>query len=122
MNLNKHYIENIKKILKRILCLLPAHLKLQNAIIIKYDCLEYLKNDDIHKLVLLDVPYIGSEYTCAVKRYNYKPFHKKVAECIHLAKYPFLYYCRSTPPKADNTFTKEQGTYHEDETNLPFYR
>ena len=84
---------------------------MQNAIITQEDCLKYLKNDDIHKLVLLDVPYIGSEHTCAIKGYKYKPFHEKVAECLQIAKYPFLYYCRSTPPKSDKTFTQKQGEH-----------
>lgn len=109
--LSKKYPDNLDKILNRVFRFLPAHLKLQNAIITQEDCLKYLKNDDIHKLVLLDVPYIGSEHTCAIKGYKYKPFHEKVAEFLHNAGYPFLYYCRSTPPKSDNAFTKEQGEH-----------
>ncbi len=107
--LSKKYPDNFDKILNRVFRFLPAHLKLQNAIITQQDCLEYLKNNDTYKFVLLDVPYIGSEHTCAIKEYKYKPFHEKVAECLQNAQYPFLYYCRSTPPKSDNTFTKEQG-------------
>ena len=109
--LSKQYIENSNKILNRVFRFLPAHLKLQTATITQTDCLKYLMNDDIHKLVLLDVPYIGSEHTCAVKGYNYKPFHEKVAEFLHNAGYPFLYYCRSTPPKSATTFTREQGEH-----------
>ena len=109
--LSKKYPDNLDKILNRVFRFLPAHLKLQNAIITQEDCLKYLKNDDIHKLVLLDVPYIGSEHTCAIKGYKYKPFHEKVAEFLHNAGYPFLYYCRSTPPKSDTTFTREQGEH-----------
>ena len=109
--IDKAMIEGSDKILKRVLRFLPAHLKLRNAKITQEDCLKYLKNDNIHKLVLLDVPYIGSEYTCAIRGYNYKPFHEKVAECLQNAGYPFLYYCRSTPPKSDNAFTKEQGEH-----------
>ncbi len=107
--ISKRYMETSDKILNSVLRFLPAHLKLRNAIITQDDCLKYLENHDINKLVLLDVPYIGSEHTCAIKGYKYKPFHKTVAECLQNAQYPFLYYCRSTPPKSDNTFTKEQG-------------
>lgn len=109
--ISKQYPENTKKILTRVLHFLPAQLKLQKAIITQEDCLKYLKNDDTKKFVILDVPYIGSEHTCAIRGYNYKPFHEKVAECLQNAGYPFLYYCRSTPPKSDNAFTKEQGEH-----------
>ena len=109
--LSKKYPDNFDKILNRVLRFLPAHLKLQNATITQQDCLEYLKNNDTYKFVLLDVPYIGSEYTCAVKGYSYKPFHQKVAEFLYTANYSFLYYCRSTPPKSDTTFAKEQGEH-----------
>lgn len=57
-----------------------------------------------NKLVLLDVPYIGSENTCAVTGYKYQPFHKKISDFLQSAKYSFLYYCRSTPPKSDSMF------------------
>lgn len=90
--------------MERIFRFLPAHLKLQNAVITQQDCLGYLKNDDTEKLLLLDVPYIGSEHTCAVTGYKYQPFHQKVADFLQNAEYPFLYYCRSTPPKSDNAF------------------
>lgn len=63
------------------------------------------------KLVLLDVPYIGSEYTCSVDGYNYSRFHKKIADNLLNADYPFLYYCRSTPPKANNPHNKHNATY-----------
>ena len=97
--------------MERIFRFLPVHLKLQNAFITQQDCLNYLKNDNTNKLVLLDVPYIGSEHTCAVTGYKYQPFHQKVVNFLHKAKYPFLYYCRSTPPKSDNTFNKEDAKH-----------
>ena len=102
--IDKAMIERAGKIMERIFRFLPAHLKLQNAFITQQDCLNSLKNDNTNKLVLLDVPYIGSEHTCAVTGYKYQPFHQKVVNFLHKAKYPFLYYCRSTPPKSDNTF------------------
>lgn len=105
-------IERVGKIMERIFRFIPAHIKLQNAIITQADCLSYLKNDDdANKLVLLDVPYIGSEHTCGIIGYNYKPFHEKVAEYLHNATYPFLYYCRSTPPKSGKTFAKADAEY-----------
>ena len=52
------------------------------------------------------LPYIGSENTCSVACYKYQPFHKKVADYLQNAEYPFLYYCRSTPPKSDIMFNK----------------
>lgn len=110
--IDKANIDKSDKILQRTLKFLPAHIKLQNAIIKQEDCLSYLKNDgDDNKLVLLDVPYIGSEYTCSIKGYNYKPFHEKVAEYLQNAKYPFLYYCRSTPPKSDNIFNRKNAEH-----------
>ena len=99
------------KIMERIFRFLPAHLKLQNAFITQLDCLSYLKNDDTNKLVLLDVPYIGSEHTCAVTGYKYQPFHQKVADFLQNAEYPFLYYCRSTPPKSDNIFNRADAEH-----------
>lgn len=57
------------------------------------------------------MPYIGSEYTCAVTGYKYQPFHQKVSDFLQNAKYPFLYYCRSTPPKSDNTFNREDAEH-----------
>lgn len=109
--LSKKYPDNLDKIPNRVFRFLPAHLKLQNAIITQEDCLKYLKNDDTKKFVILDVPYIGSEFTCAINGYKYKPFHEKVANYLQNAQYPFLYYCRSTPPKSDNIFTSEQGEH-----------
>ena len=110
--IDKANIDKSDKILQRTLKFIPAHIKLQNAIITQEDCLSYLKNDDDdNKLVLLDVPYIGSEYTCSIKGYNYKPFHEKVAEYLQNAEYPFLYYCRSTPPKSDKTFIKADAEH-----------
>ena len=82
-------MERAGKIIERVFRFLPAHLKLQNSVITQQDCLGYLKNDDTEKLLLLDVPYIGSEPTCAVTSYKYQPFHQKVAE------YLFLYYRQS---------------------------
>ena len=57
------------------------------------------------------MPYIGSEHTCAVTDYKYQPFHQKVVNFLHKAEYPFLYYCRSTPPKSDNTFNREDAEH-----------
>ena len=109
--IDKAMIEKSNKIISRIFRFLPAHLKLQNAIITQADCLSYLKNDDNDKLVLLDVPYIGSEHSCGIDGYNYKSFHEKVAKCLHNATYPFLYYCRSTPPKSDTTYSKTNAKH-----------
>lgn len=91
-------------ILQRVLRFLPAHIKLQNAFITQQDCLKYLQNDGTDKLVLLDVPYIGLEHTCAVAGYKYQSFHKKVTDSLQNTEYPFLYYCRSTPPKSDSIY------------------
>ena len=57
---SKQYPENCDKILSRITRIIPASIKLQNAIITQADCLNYLCND-ANKLVILDVPYIGAE-------------------------------------------------------------
>ena len=70
-------------------------LKLEECCYYQQDCLDYLDNDDKNKLILLDIPYIGSENTCSVTGYKYQPFHKKVADYIQNAEYSFLYYCRS---------------------------
>ena len=94
--ISKQYPEDKDKLLTRITKIIPASIKLQNAIITHEDCLNYLDND-INKLVLLDVPYIGSEYTCSAKGFNYTRFHKNIADKLLIADYPFLYYCRSTP-------------------------
>ena len=109
--INKAMIERADKIMERVFRFLPAHLKLQNAVITQQDCLKYLNNDDADKLVLLDVPYIGSENTYSVTGYKYLPFHKKVADYLQNAEYPFLYYCRSTPPKSDNIFNKADAEH-----------
>ena len=109
--IDKAIVERAGKIMERIFRFLPAHLKLQNAVITQQDCLGYLKNDDPEKLLLLDVPYIGSEHTCAVTGYKYQPFHQKVDNFLHKAEYPFLYYCRSTPPKSDSTFNREDAEH-----------
>lgn len=99
-------IEKSDKIYQRTFRFLPAHLKLRNAVITQQDCLSYLQNNATNKLILLDVPYMGSEHTCGIIGYNYKPFHEKVAEYLHNATFPFLYYCRSTPPKSDSVFNR----------------
>lgn len=109
--LDKAIIESPEKIFQRILRFLPAHLKLQNATITQKDCLTYLKNDTADKLVLLDVPYIGSESTCGIKKYNYEPFHEKVADLLQQADYPFVYYCRSSAPKSDKTRPLEKKVH-----------
>ena len=109
--IDKAMIERADKIMERIFRFLPAHLKLQNAVITQQDCLGYLKNDDTNKMVLLDVPYIGSEHTCAVTGYKYQPFHQKVAGFLQNAEYPFLYYCRSTQPKSDSNFNRADAEH-----------
>lgn len=109
--IDKAMVERAGKIMERIFRFLPAHLKLQNAVITQQDCLGYLKNDDTNKMVMLDAPYIGSEHTCAVTGYKYQPFHQKVANFLQNAEYPFLYYCRSTPPKSDSIFNKEDAEH-----------
>lgn len=109
--INKAQIEDGDAIINRTLRFLPAHLKLQIAIITQQDCLKLIENDNVNKLLLLDVPYIGSEHTCSVNGYKYAPFHQKVAECLHRARYPFLYFCRSTPPKNDKNYDVANGSY-----------
>lgn len=109
--IDKAMIEKADKIMERVFRFLPAHLKLQNAVITQQDCLNYLKNDNTNKLVLLDVPYIGSEHTCAVTGYKYQPFHQKVAEYLQNAEYLFLYYCRSTAPKSDSHFNRADAEH-----------
>lgn len=109
--IDKAMIERAGKIMERIFIFLPAHLKLQNAVITQQDCLRYLNNDNTDKLVLLDVPYIGSEHTCGVSGYKYQPFHQKVSDFLQNAEYPFLYYCRSTPPKSDITFNRADAEH-----------
>lgn len=100
--IDKKMVEQSDRIFQRILRFLSAHLKLQNAAITQMDCLTYL-NNDIPKLILLDIPYIGSEKECAIKGYRYEPFHYKVADLLQQAKYPFIYYCRSSAPKSDTS-------------------
>ena len=117
--ISKQYPENRDKILNRITRIIPASIELQNAIITQEDCLKYLGND-VNKLVLLDVPYIGSEYTCSAKGYNYNRFHKSIADKLYNADYPFLYYCRSTPPKAYNPHN-EQDAMHIQKMKLAQY-
>lgn len=109
--IDKAMIERAGKIMERIFRFIPAHLKLQNAVITQQDCLRYLNNDNTDKLVLLDVPYIGSEHTCGVSGYKYHPFHQKVSDCLQNAEYPFLYYCRSTPPKSDSIFNRKDAEH-----------
>lgn len=107
--IDKAMIERSDKIFERLTRFLPAHLKLKNASITQSDCLTYLNNDNIPKLVLLDVPYIGSEKECAIKDYHYESFHKKVANHLQQAKYPFIYYCRSSAPKHNTTKTHAEN-------------
>ena len=116
---SKQYPEDNNKILNRITRIIPASVKLQNTIITQEDCLKYLDND-VNKFVLLDVPYIGSEYTCYARGYKYKRFHKTIAEKLYNANYPFLYYCRSTPPKAYNPHN-EQDAMHIQKMKLAEY-
>ena len=59
--------------------------------------------------MLLDTPYIGSESICGIKGYDYNKFHKKVAGYLHNAQYPFLYYCRITPPKSDKALSPKDA-------------
>lgn len=108
--ISKQYPENKDKILNRITKIIPANIKHQNTIITQGDCLNYLDND-MNKFILLDVPYIGSEYTCSARGYNYNIFHKIITEKLSNADYPFLYYCRSTPPKANNPYNKEDAVH-----------
>lgn len=100
--IDKAMIEQADHIFIRILRFLPAHLKLRNATITQIDCLTYL-NSNSFKLVLLDVPYIGSEKECAITSYHYDLFHKKVTDLLKNADFPFLYYCRSSAPKSDKS-------------------
>lgn len=116
---SKQYPEDSNKILTRITRIIPASIKLQNTIITQEDCLKYLDNT-MNKFVLLDVPYIGSEYTCSSIGYNYNRFHKSIAEKLYNANYPFLYYCRSTPPKAYNPHN-EQDAKHIQKMKLAQY-
>ncbi len=109
--IDKAMIERADKIMERVFRFLPAHLKLQNAIITQRDCLHYLQNDATNKLILLDVPYIGSENTCSISGYKYQPFHHKVAYCLQNSEYPFLYYCRSTPPKSECIFNRADAEH-----------
>lgn len=109
--IDKKWIDKGDKIIRRSLTFLPAHLKLRDATITQLDCLKYLKNDDAEKLVLLDVPYVGSEHTCSVANYRYEPFHKKVAKLLSNASYSFLYYCRSTAPKSQTAHSKEDAEH-----------
>ena len=108
--INKQYPEDKDKIFNRITKIIPASIKLQNAIITQEDCLKYLDNDN-NKFVLLDVPYIGSEYICSAKGFNYTRFHKNIADKLLNAEYPFLYYCRSTPPKANNPYNRQDAIH-----------
>ena len=107
--IDKAHIEQSSEIIKRVLRFLPACMKLQNATITQQDCLTYLANNTSDKLVLLDTPYIGSESICGIKGYDYNKFHKKVAVNLHNAQYPFLYYCRITPPKSEDTLSSKDA-------------
>ena len=55
--IDKQYVEQKNDIINRTLRFLPASIKLQNATITQKDCLRYLENDTVKKLILLDVPY-----------------------------------------------------------------
>lgn len=100
---NGQFVDDETKIFSRILKILPACLKLRNAIITQQDCLKYLENIDCNKLVILDPPYIGTEKECGIKGYVYDKFHDKVARKLLDATYPFLYFCRSSAPKSDKS-------------------
>lgn len=95
------YVKSHDSILSNVLQFLPAHLKLQKVKIAQKDCLSYLKNDTANKLILLDIPYIGSEKQCAIEGYDYNKFHKVISTHLYKADYKFLYYCRSSAPKSD---------------------
>ena len=81
--IDKAMVEQADRIFIRMLRFLPAHLKLKNATITPKYCLTYLNNDSA-KLILLDVPYIGSERECAITSYQYDPFHKKVTDLLKM--------------------------------------
>lgn len=108
--IDKEYIEQADKIFRRLSGFLPAHAKLiaSNATITQEDCLTYLDND-VSKLVLLDVPYIGSEKECGIKDYDYNSFHHKVSTKLKNAEFPFIYYCRSSAPKSDKRYNTVQA-------------
>lgn len=106
-----------KTILQRLLCFLPASLKLRysHAIVTQRDALDFLDNKctisiphdepiflDCNRFLLSDTPYPGSEKYSGLKNYKYERFHRKVAEKLTNADYPFLYFCRSTAPKGDS--------------------
>lgn len=109
--IDKKYIEQADDIIKRVIYFIAAHIKLQNVTITQTDCLTYVQNDNASKLVLLDVPYIGSEEPCGINGYNYKKFHKKLTDLLLHAEYKFLYNCRSSAPKSDKRYTKEDGEH-----------
>lgn len=124
--IDKYYIENEDKIFNRILRFLPAHLKLiyTDTVITQMDCLEYLENNrtielsgnshitiDSNRLLLLDPPYISTEAQCAIKGYDYNKFHSVTADFLEKADYPFLYYCRSSAPKSDKTFSRKDAEH-----------
>lgn len=108
--IDKKFIEQSDKIFRRLGGFLPAHAKLvtSNATITQEDCLSHLENEE-NKLVLLDVPYIGSEKECGIKDYDYNSFHHKVSAKLEKAKYPFIYYCRSSAPKSDKRYNTVQA-------------
>ncbi len=105
--IDKKYIEQQDGIISRVLRILPAHLKVQDAEITQVDCLSYLTNETANKLVLLDVPYMGTEQECSVDGYDYNKFHGKVARYLYDADYSFLYYCRSSAPKSNMSLSQE---------------
>lgn len=101
------FIDDKDKIFQKILKILPASLKLQNATITQEDGLTYLDNANSNKLVLLDPPYIGTEKECCIEGYDYNKFHEKVSEKLSCAEFPFLYFCRSSAPKSDKLRSKK---------------
>lgn len=60
---------------------------------------------------MLDIHYIGSKHNCDIAGYNYKSIYERFAECLQIAEYPFLYYCRSTPQKSDNRFNRADSEH-----------
>jgi len=126
--IDKQHIENVNDIFVRMLRFLPAHLKLimNETYITQEDCKKYLVDSptitlpnkrllklDSNRLLLLDPPYVGTEHQCSAYDNNdkYKAFHSYVADCLGKAKYPFLYYCRSSPSKNINNLTPEEAKH-----------
>ncbi len=98
---------DIDKISNLIFQILPIHLKLKDATITKLDCRTYLSNDNTNKLVILDTPYIGSEYYTGIDDFDYKKFHKDVSQRLFEAEYHWLYFCRITPPSKIKKYLRD---------------